>query len=61
MKVTIDSAGRLVIPKPIRDSAGLESGVELEIEYRDGIVQIEPAAAPLKWAKRGSFKVAVAP
>jgi len=61
MRVSIDSAGRLVIPKPIRESAGLEPGMELEIEYRDGKVQIEPAPKQVKWAKRGSFTVATAP
>jgi AbrB family looped-hinge helix DNA binding protein len=41
MRTAIDSAGRLVIPKPIRDAAGLKAGVEVEVEYRDGKVEIE--------------------
>jgi len=61
MTITIDAAGRLVIPKAIRDSAGLRPGIDLHIEYRDGKVQIEPAQGRAKWIKRGSFVVAEAP
>ncbi|MDP8959432.1 MAG: AbrB/MazE/SpoVT family DNA-binding domain-containing protein, partial [Actinomycetota bacterium] len=43
MRVTIDKAGRLVIPKALRDAVGLvPGGVELT---RDGAgVRIEPLA-----------------
>ena len=41
MRVTIDSAGRLVIPKPVRDEIGLVAG-EVEL-VRDGAgIRIEP-------------------
>jgi AbrB family looped-hinge helix DNA binding protein len=30
MKVTIDKAGRIVVPKPVRDALGLDPGDELE-------------------------------
>lgn len=43
MRITIDAAGRLVIPKAIRDAAGLEAGDELDVELRDGRIEIEPA------------------
>lgn len=43
MRTTIDGAGRLVIPKSIRDAAGLRAGDELEVELRDGRIEIEPA------------------
>ena len=42
MKSTIDRAGRVVIPKAIREAAGLKPGSALTIAYRDGQVVIEP-------------------
>lgn len=33
MKTTIDKAGRVVIPAPIRRRAGLRPGVEIEVEF----------------------------
>jgi len=38
MSITIDKAGRLVIPKSIRDRFNLVSGAELEVELEaDGV------------------------
>ena len=56
MKTAIDSAGRLVIPKPIRDAAGLKAGVE--VEYRDGKVEIEPSRSQINLVRKGSLLVA---
>jgi AbrB family looped-hinge helix DNA binding protein len=43
MTITIDGAGRVVIPKSIRDQLGLTAGVPLVITT-DGVgVRIEPA------------------
>jgi AbrB family looped-hinge helix DNA binding protein len=53
MKTTIDGAGRVVIPKPLRDEAGLEPGTEVEIELRDGRIEIEPATVPMRLVRRG--------
>lgn len=37
--ITIDKAGRVVVPKPVRDRLGLEPGTELELtEWRDGVL-----------------------
>ena len=60
MKTTIDRAGRVVIPREIRDAAGLEPGSAIEVTERGGIVTIEPAATPVKIVKRGRLRVAVA-
>ena len=39
MTVTIDKAGRVVVPKPLRDRLGLQAGVELELSgVRDGLL-----------------------
>ena len=48
MRSTIDAAGRIVIPKPIRDSLGLTGGQKIEIRERDGAIEIEPAATPMR-------------
>ncbi|MCX6602297.1 MAG: AbrB/MazE/SpoVT family DNA-binding domain-containing protein [Acidobacteria bacterium] len=60
MTTTIDNAGRVVIPKALRDQAGLSPGTEIRIELRDGHLEIEPVAA-ITVEKRGRFFVAVAP
>ncbi len=59
MKTTIDRAGRLVVPKAIRDAAGITAGAELQIRVTDGRIEIEPAPLEVKLVKRGSLTVAV--
>ena len=61
MQATIDRAGRLVIPKEIRERAGLKPGLKLEVEYRDGKVEIEPVRKRIKLVRKGSLLVATAP
>ncbi len=43
MRTTIDKAGRLVVPKPLRDAVGLTSG-EVEVTQDGGGVRIEPVS-----------------
>lgn len=52
MRTTIDSAGRVVIPKAVREAAGLEAGAEVEVEFRDGRIELEPATVPMRLVKR---------
>ena len=59
MKTTMDSAGRLVIPGAIRREAGLKPGAPLEVRWRDGRVEIEPAPMPVKLVRQGALVVAV--
>lgn len=59
MKTTMDGAGRLVIPKEIRREARLAPGTPLEIRWRDGRVEIEPAPAAVRLQRRGRLLVAV--
>ncbi|HZK50758.1 MAG TPA: AbrB/MazE/SpoVT family DNA-binding domain-containing protein [Actinomycetota bacterium] len=47
MRTTIDSAGRVVIPKALRDRLGLGGGDDLVIVERDGHIEISPAPTPM--------------
>ena len=42
MTVKIDKAGRIVVPKPIRDRLGLHEGSDLEIEETPEGVVLKP-------------------
>jgi AbrB family looped-hinge helix DNA binding protein len=44
MRATIDKAGRLVIPKPLRDRVGLQPGV-VEVVVDGAGLRVEPLAA----------------
>jgi AbrB family looped-hinge helix DNA binding protein len=46
MRTTIDRAGRIVIPKALRDRAGLQPGTELDVRLLDGLLEISVSAAP---------------
>lgn len=58
MKTTIDAAGRLVVPKALRNELKLTAGTELELRVRDGILEVEPASAPMRLVRRGKGLVA---
>jgi len=60
MKTTMDGAGRLVIPKEIRREARLAPGAALDVRWRDGRIEIEPAPTPVRLQRRGSLLVVVA-
>ena len=40
MRTTIDAAGRIVVPKPLRDQLGFAPGTELEVEAVDGHLEV---------------------
>lgn len=60
MRTAIDSAGRVVIPKSLRDALGLTAGQALEIAERDGRLEIVPAPTPMRLVDEGDGVVAVA-
>lgn len=41
MSTAIDSAGRLVIPKSVREAMGLTPGTPIDVVFVDGRIQIE--------------------
>jgi AbrB family looped-hinge helix DNA binding protein len=59
MKVVLDTAGRLVVPKPLRQALGLEPGQVLEIQAADGRLEIEIVPTSMRLKKRGKGVVAV--
>jgi AbrB family looped-hinge helix DNA binding protein len=59
MRSAIDSAGRVVIPKRLRDRLGLGRGRAVEIRERDGRIEIEPASTPMALVRRAGKPVAV--
>jgi AbrB family looped-hinge helix DNA binding protein len=48
MHVSIDSAGRVVIPKPLRDALGFSPDRPLELEVIDGRLELSAPHAPAK-------------
>ena len=59
MQTTIDKAGRIVVPKTLRDELGLEGGTRLEIRLREGRLEIEPLVTPMRLVRRGKKLVAI--
>lgn len=48
MRTTIDRAGRLVVPKRLRDRLALGEGAEVEVIERDGVLEIRPVPATVE-------------
>jgi len=48
MRTTIDGAGRLVVPKPLREALGIRAGQVLELGVTDGRLEIEVAPTPMR-------------
>lgn len=58
MRSTIDKAGRVVIPAPLRERAGLAPGTTLEISADETGVRIERVAPGPKLVRIGKRLVA---
>lgn len=59
MRTAIDGAGRVVIPKALRDALGLTPGQPLDIISRDGRLEIAPEPTPMRLVDDGEGVVAV--
>ncbi len=58
MTVTIDKAGRVVIPAAVRERLGLRAGTALELSVEDAAIRLAPAAAAPELVKRRGRLVA---
>jgi len=61
MRTTIDHAGRVVIPKALRDRAGLKPGGAVEIRFNDGSIEIAAPPPEGRLVRKGSVLVWEAP
>jgi AbrB family looped-hinge helix DNA binding protein len=59
MRTTIDAAGRIVVPKLLRQALDLKPGQVLEIRAGDGRLEIEIAATAMALQRRGKSVVAI--
>ena len=64
MKATVDRAGKITIPKAIREALGLRQGSEVEVALEDEHAVISPLVVaedvPKHVERRGRFAVVVA-
>ena len=59
MQSAIDGAGRVVIPKELRERLGLHRGRPVDIRERDGRIEIEAAATAMSLVRRAGGSTAV--
>lgn len=58
MKTAIDTAGRIIVPKALRDELGLRPGLALDVYTSDGALVIEPVPTSVELVRRGRRVVA---
>ena len=59
MRTTIDEAGRIVVPKPMRDELGLRGGDAVVITVRDRVIEIDVPQTPMHLEERSGVRVGV--
>jgi AbrB family looped-hinge helix DNA binding protein len=52
MRTSIDAAGRIVVPKSLRDALDIRPGQQVELQVRDGRLEIEVVATPMRLERR---------
>ena len=56
MSATIDAAGRVVIPKALRERAGLVAGTKVDFRFHDGAIEISPIPHHTQWEQVGRVR-----
>jgi len=59
MKIAMDAAGRLVVPKALRAELGITGPTEVEVVSADGHLELSVPEAPAHLEKRDDFTVIV--
>ena len=57
MTITIDKAGRIVLPKSVRDRLGLSAGSELELDEVDDAIVLKPPRSKSPLVRKGRLLV----
>ena len=52
MRVMVDDAGRVVLPKPIREAIGLSGRQEVEVRLVGVVIEIEPVQPVVRMRAR---------
>lgn len=60
LRTTIDAAGRIVLPKAVRDKLGLGAGAELEVTVVDRRIELDVPDTPRRLEEHEHAVVAVA-
>lgn len=60
MIATIDAAGRIVVPKRLREELGFTPGQQLELSAVDGRLEVEHPTTPMRLERQQGRLVAVA-
>jgi AbrB family looped-hinge helix DNA binding protein len=55
--VTVDAAGRIMIPKPLRDRLGLRAGSTVTVSEHDGVLELVPRPVDVEIVQRGRVAV----
>jgi AbrB family looped-hinge helix DNA binding protein len=58
MKATVDSGGRVLIPKALRDALGVQPGTEVDISVYGGGIQIVPGGRTAQLVEEDGVLVA---
>ena len=53
MRTTIDAAGRIVVPKALREAMGLTAGRTIDVMFTDGRIEIELAPVEVELDANG--------
>ncbi len=60
VRVAIDDTGRLLLPKAVREAAGLRPGSPLEVTASQGHIELKRIDSEVRLIRQGRLTVAVA-